>query len=112
MASKNWLVNLSLPQAERLIDETIMRSSSASIEAKGSYNVANQVVIMKVYERYSFSGGNRVSLSVLMIGNENADKTCVYAVSSGGSTGVFFKVNRIGENSFLEKLDSVFANYI
>jgi hypothetical protein len=56
-----------------------------------------------VFERYSWSGGNRVSLSVTLFKGDE-DKIYLSAITSGGSQAVFFKLNTLGEEAFLEKL--------
>ena len=37
--------------------------------------------------------------------------TCFSAITSGGSQAVFFKLNTLGEESFLEKLVPIVENY-
>ena len=56
-----------------------------------------------VFERYSCAGSNRVSLSVTLF--QNGDEPIqLSAITAGGSQAVFFKINTLGEESFLEKL--------
>ena len=57
---------------------------------------------MRVFERYSYMGGNRVSMNVTLVGNGR--DLFLSAITSGGSQAVFFKLNTLGEESFLEKL--------
>ena len=57
---------------------------------------------MRVFERYSYMGGNRVSMNVTLVGN--GCDLFLSAITSGGSSAVFFKLNTLGEESFLEKL--------
>ncbi|WP_443733913.1 DUF6054 family protein, partial [[Ruminococcus] lactaris] len=48
-------------------------------------------------------GSNRVSLSVTLF--QNGDEPIqLSAITAGGSQAVFFKINTLGEESFLEKL--------
>ena len=42
-----------------------------------------------------------MSLSVTLV--EDGDQVFLSAITSGGSTAVFFKVNRLGENTFLDR---------
>jgi hypothetical protein len=65
--------------------------------------------VVRVYERYSAFGGNRVSLniSVLAVGEQLA----VSAISSGGSQAVWFKINTVGEDSFLKKAVDAIRSY-
>lgn len=76
-------------------------SSSTSVESTYRQDLENTSVGMIVLERFSYMGSNRVSLSVLMYGNESVCYLCM--TSSGGSQALFFKINRIGENNFLGK---------
>ena len=53
--------------------------------------------------------GNRVSMNVTLVGN---DRDLFFsAITSGGSQAVFFKLNTLGEESFLEKLVPIVENY-
>ena len=58
-------------------------------------------VATRVYERYSYMGGNRVSMSVTLVGE--GTNLRVAAITSGGSQAVFFKINTFGESAFLDK---------
>ncbi|HQA56380.1 MAG TPA: DUF6054 family protein [Acetivibrio sp.] len=81
-------------------------SISASIEDESDVTIGEVNVAVRVYERYSMMGGNRVSLNVTVVGYR--DNIFVSAITSGGSKAVFFKINTIGEESFLELcIDSV-----
>jgi hypothetical protein len=66
-------------------------------------------MVVRVYERYSAAGGNRVSLciAVLAVGQDLA----VSAITSGGSTAVFWKVNTFGEEAFLKKAAEAISSY-
>lgn len=88
------------------IDEIIMnRSLSVHFEDGNDVNIENTRVAIRVYERYSYFGGNRVSMNVTVVGNDS--DILLTAITSGGSQAVFFKVNTIGEDAFLE--DCVYA---
>lgn len=53
---------------------------------------------VRVFERYSYMGGNRVSMNVTLVGN---DRDLFFsAITSGGSSAVFFKLNTLGERAF------------
>ena len=55
---------------------------------------------VRVFERYSMMGGNRLSLTLTMF--QNGDSPIrLSAITAGGSQAVFFKVNTLGEESFL-----------
>ena len=57
---------------------------------------------MRVYERFSYLGGNRVSLNMTLAGEGN--DLYLSAITSGGSQAMFFKINTIGEENFLNAL--------
>ena len=88
---------------ELVTDGVLNGSMSASYE-NGSVRCA-----VRVFERYSYMGGNRVSMNVTLVGN---DRDLFFsAITSGGSQAVFFKLNTLGEESFLEKLVPIVENY-
>lgn len=87
---------------EQLHQSIISGSFSSHLEDKESSNINGVLTETAVYERYSFTGSNRLSLTVSLIGFN--DKLKLTLITSGGSRGIFFKFNRIGENSFLNKL--------
>ena len=61
---------------------------------------------VRVYERYSMTGSNRVSMNVTLLGV--GDDLFVTAITSGGSQAVFFKINTLGEEAFLRLfIDSI-----
>lgn len=91
-------------------DEIINGSVSASFEDGCSYRSEKTCCEMKVYERYSYAGGNRVSLSVMLTkAGDNKIKVC--AITSGGSQALFFKINTWGEESFLDKFREAVEKY-
>ena len=83
-------------------DGVLNGSMSASYEDGSDW--ANDTVrcAVRVFERYSYMGGNRVSMNVTLVGNDR--DLFLSAITSGGSQAVFFKLNTLGEESFLEKL--------
>ena len=86
------------------IEEGIQRgSSSGSLEDSSDFCAGDSRCIVRVFERYSWSGGNRVSMNVTLfqVGNGPIQLS---AITSGGSQAMFFKVNTLGEESFLDKL--------
>ena len=88
---------------ELVTDGVLNGSMSASYE-DGTVRCA-----VRVFERYSYMGGNRVSMNVTLVGN---DRDLFFsAITSGGSSAVFFKLNTLGEESFLEKLVPIVENY-
>ena len=57
-----------------------------------------------VFERYSYTGGNRLSLTVTMFQGANDDTIHLSGIAAGGSQGLLFKINTFGEEAFLDKL--------
>lgn len=84
------------------LDQQILRGSvSANIEDGSDRRLGDARMVVRVYERYSAFGGNRVSLgiSILAVGGSLA----VTAITAGGSQAVFLKINTVGEQNFLAK---------
>lgn len=77
-------------------------SMSASLEDSSDFKIGNARCSVRVFERYSYAGGNRVSMSVTLF--ENDGVIYLTGITSGGSQAVFFKVNTWGEEAFLDKL--------
>ena len=81
----------------------ILESSiSASFEDGSDYSAGEVRCAVRVYERYSQFGGNRVSLNLTLVGK--GEELFLSAITSGGSQAIFWKVNTLGEEAFLDKL--------
>lgn len=92
------------------LDQSILnRSVSATLENHSDYMLDNVKIAVRVYERYSMLGKNRVSMNVTLIGKE--DKLFVSIITSGGSQAVFFKVNTLGEQDFLRTAIKAIKSY-
>ncbi len=78
-------------------------SMSASLEDTSSFSSGDARCSVRVFERYSYWGGNRVSLNVTLF-QAGDGPIHLSAITSGGSQAMFFKVNTIGEEAFLDKL--------
>ena len=89
----------------RIEDGIINGSVSASLEESSDFRMGDTRCSVRVFERYSFMGGNRVSLNVTLFGN--GDTIQLSAITSGGSEALFFKVNTWGEEAFLDKLREI-----
>ncbi len=86
----------------KYIDESVMAGSlSASREGGGDDVMDGVRCAVRVYERYSYMGGNRLSLCVTLFGRD--DDIRLTAVTAGGSQAMFFKINTWGEEAFLDK---------
>lgn len=88
-----------------LHDGILNGSSSASWEDSSDYRNGSFRVAVRVYERYSFMGGNRVSLNLTLVGEGN--RIFVSAITSGGSQAVLFKINTLGEGAFLDQVEEL-----
>ena len=85
---------------QHLHDGITRSSMSATYEDGSDVNLGQVKMAVRVYERYSMFGGNRVSLNITILGQQ--DNLFVTAITSGGSQAVFFKINTLGENAFLQ----------
>ena len=83
-------------------------SVSASLEDASDFFSADgrSRCSVRVFERYSMIGENRVSLSVTLFQVDGGPIQCS-AIASGGSQAVFFKINTWGEETFLEKFEEL-----
>ena len=85
------------------IDQAVMDSGvSASFEDGSDWSSGAVHCAVRVYERYSTTGGNRVSMNVTLVGE--GDRLFLTAITSGGSQALFFKINTWGEDAFLDCL--------
>ena len=84
--------------------------ASVSFEDGSDFTYDQLKLAVRVYERYSMAGGNRVSLNVTIVGN--GEEIFISAITSGGSQAVFFKINTWGEETFLELCRESVENYI
>lgn len=92
--------NRSFDQLLQTIEAGILNSSaSAQMEAASDFKEGSARCSVRVFERYSMIGGNRLSLSVTLFQNGNAPIR-LSAVTSGGSQAVFFKMNTFGGTHF------------
>ena len=78
-------------------------SASASLEDSSDFQSGSSRCSVRVFERYSWSGSNRVRLNVTLFQGED-DAIHLSAITAGGSQAMFFKINTVGEEAFLDKL--------
>lgn len=91
----------------RIEDGILHGSVSASLEDASDFGSDEARCSVRVFERYSYAGGNRVSLSVTLF--QSGDGPIhLSAITAGGSQALFFKINTWGEENFLEKLRELF----
>lgn len=93
----------------QLHDGVLAGSASASYEDGSDFTAAGVRCAVRVYERYSMIGGNRVSMNVTLCGSGN--ELFLSAITSGGSQAMFFKVNTMGEESFLACVEQIAEDY-
>ena len=89
----------------RIEDGIVSGSVSANLEESSDFCMGDVRCSVRVFERFSFMGNNRVSLSVTLFGN--GDTIYISAITSGGSQAVFFKLNTFGEEAFLDELREI-----
>lgn len=90
---------------EKIENGILNGSYTASLEEKSDFYGENSRCSVRAFERYSYSGQNRVSLTVTLF--QSGDSVQLSAVCTGGTQGVLFKFNTIGEDNFLEKLKEI-----
>ena len=81
-------------------------SMSATLEDGCDYRAGDTRCSVRVFERYSWTGENRVSMSVTLF-QEGNGPVHLCAITSGGSQALFFKVNTFGEEAFLDTLREI-----
>lgn len=89
--------------------EILDASASASYEDGTDYQSGETLCAVRVYERFSMVGGNRVSLNMTLIGN--GCDLFLSAITSGGSQAMLFKINTWGEEAFLESIATIVNRY-
>lgn len=91
---------------EKIHNGILDGSLSASYEDGSDLEKGDVKCAVRVYERYSTFGGNRVSLNVTLVGTDG--DLFLTGITSGGSQAVFFKINTLGEDAFLDCLVGLF----
>ena len=89
----------------RLEDGVLNGSMSASLEDSSDFTVGGVRVAVRMFERYSWSGSNRVAMSLTLAGD--GGRLHLTAITAGGSQAMFFKINTWGEEAFLDTLARV-----
>jgi len=91
----------------RIEDGILHGSISATLEAESHFEEGDARCSTLVFERYSYAGGNRVSMAVTLFQASYGSPIRLSAITSGGSQAVFFKFNTWGEEAFLDKLTEI-----
>ncbi len=104
MAKFEQIINGDFEQLLKTIENGILGGNvSASLEDSSDFCDGDARCSVRVFERYSYAGGNRVSMNVTLFQNGNGP-IHLSAITSGGSQAMFFKINTWGEEAFLDKL--------
>lgn len=90
-------------------DGILEGSMSANYEDESYVQFAGVRCCVRVYERYSWSGGNRVSMTLTLVGD--GEELFLSAITAGGSQGMIFKINTWGEEAFLDTLRELVERY-
>ncbi len=89
------------------IEQKLLQGSfTATLEDSSDFYGEGARCSVRVFERYSYFGGNRLCLNLTLFQAGNGPVQ-LSAITAGGSEAVFFKVNTIGEEAFLDKLEEI-----
>lgn len=91
----------------KIEDGILSGSISASMEESSFFRSGEAKCAVRVFERYSYFGGNRVSLTVTLFQENENSPVFLSGITSGGSQAVFVKINTFGEEAFLSKLNEI-----
>lgn len=87
------------------IQEGILNGSmSASLEGASDFYSGDCRCSVRVFERYSYMGGNRLSMNITFFQGRPGEPVQISAITAGGSQAMVFKINTFGEEAFLDKL--------
>ena len=107
MAKFTHVIHGDFDRILRTIEKGVLDASvSATLEDSWDVREGDSRCAVRVFERYSYFGGNRVSMNVTLY-QEGNGPVYLCAITAGGSQAVFFKVNTIGEESFLDTLREI-----
>lgn len=110
MAKLERYINDDFDTVVQTITNGILNTSmSASLEDSSDFCSGNCRCSVRVFERYSYMGGNRLSMSVTLFQGEDG-QVQMSAITAGGSQAMFFKVNTWGEEAFLDVLQGIIQN--
>ena len=94
----------------REVEEGILHGSvSASLEDKSDFCSVTVRCAVRVFERYSMAGGNRLSMTVTLF--DSPEGMFLSAITAGGSNARFIKINTFGENSFLRCIEEIVERF-
>jgi len=87
---------------QTLDNEILSGSISASFQGGSDFSAGGVRCAVRVYERYSIIGKNRLAANITLLGV--GDDLYLSVISSGGSQAVFIKINTWGEEAFTDKI--------
>ena len=87
---------------QTLDKEILSGSISTSFQGGSDFSIGNVRCAVRVYERYSAIGSNRLAANITLLGD--GDKLFLSVISSGGSQAIFFKINTFGESAFTDRI--------
>jgi len=91
------------------MDAVTQGSMSTTYEDGSDFEIEGTRVAVRVFERYSMLGKNRVSMNLTIFGRGN--ELFLSAITSGGSQAVLLKINTFGEKAFLDTLAKELEKY-
>lgn len=107
MAKLEFTSNENFDALLKKIEKGILGGSvSASLEDSSDFQSGGARCSVRVFERFSYSGGNRVSMNVTLFQNGD-EPISISAITAGGSSALFHKINTFGEEAFLDKLREI-----
>lgn len=95
---------------QKIEDGILKGNISASLEDSSDFIDRKVRCSVRVFERYSAIGKNRVSLNITLF-QDNNKKIHLSAITSGGSQAMLFKINTLGEKAFLDKLKDILQTH-
>lgn len=90
----------------KIVDGIDNSSFTSSLEDGSDFCSGDTRCSVRVFERYSYMGQNRVSLNLTLFQSGN-EPIHLSAITSGGSQAMLFKINTFGEESFLQVLKDI-----
>jgi len=92
------------------LDEEILRGSvSATLEEQIEHRAGDARMVLRAYERFSGFSGSRVSLTVAILAV--GQQLSVSALTTAGSKAMFFKMDTVGEGTFLDKAIAALTSF-
>ena len=111
MAKYETTLRGNLDELLNLLNYGILKGSiTAQYENGSDYNNNGVRCAVRVYERHSMAKGSRVSMSITLVGS--GDDLFVSVITAGGSSAMFFKINTIGEHTFLNQAVKIIEGYM